>query len=40
MAQNIYDEPGFFGGYSRLERSVHGLAGAAEWPVLGPCCPP
>ncbi|MBN9077064.1 MAG: SAM-dependent methyltransferase [Rhizobiales bacterium 65-79] len=34
MAQNIYDEPGFFGGYSRLERSVHGLAGAAEWPVL------
>ena len=34
MAQNIYDEPGFFGGYSQLGRSVHGLAGAPEWPML------
>jgi SAM-dependent methyltransferase len=34
MAQNIYDEPSFFGGYSQLDRSVHGLAGAAEWPAL------
>ncbi|MGN6466729.1 MAG: SAM-dependent methyltransferase, partial [Rhizobiaceae bacterium] len=34
MAQNIYDDVGFFAGYSGLDRSVHGLAGAAEWPVL------
>jgi SAM-dependent methyltransferase len=34
MAQNIYDEPGFFEGYSRLGRSIEGLAGAAEWPAL------
>ena len=31
MAQNIYDQPAFFEGYSSLPRSVHGLAGAAEW---------
>lgn len=34
MAQNIYDQPGFFSGYSRLGRQVHGLAGAAEWPTV------
>lgn len=34
MTQNIYDNPDFFAGYSRLGRSVHGLDGAAEWPVL------
>lgn len=34
MTQNIYDDPNFNAGYSRLERSVHGLDGAAEWPVL------
>lgn len=34
MAQNIYDTPEFFEGYSRLGRSVYGLAGAAEWPVI------
>ncbi|TXL72672.1 class I SAM-dependent methyltransferase [Vineibacter terrae] len=34
MAQNIYDQPDFFAGYSRLGRSVHGLAGAAEWPAI------
>lgn len=34
MAQNIYDEPAFFDGYSRLVRSVQGLAGAPEWPAL------
>lgn len=34
MAQNIYDDPDFFRGYSQLERSVAGLAGAAEWPAL------
>lgn len=31
MAQNIYDDPSFFEGYSKLERSTQGLAGAAEW---------
>lgn len=31
MAQNIYDQPAFFEGYSSLPRSVHGLEGAAEW---------
>ena len=31
---NIYDDPTFFAGYSRLDRSVFGLAGAAEWPAL------
>ncbi len=34
MAQNIYDNPEFFAGYSRLGRSVHGLDGAAEWPAI------
>jgi ubiquinone/menaquinone biosynthesis C-methylase UbiE len=34
MAQNIYDTPEFFAGYQRLNRSVHGLDGAPEWPAL------
>jgi SAM-dependent methyltransferase len=34
MTQNIYDDPEFFAGYSRLGRSVEGLEGAAEWPAL------
>ena len=34
MTQNIYDNPEFFAGYSRLGRSVEGLQGAAEWPAL------
>jgi SAM-dependent methyltransferase len=34
MAQNIYDRPDFFAGYSRLDRSVRGLEGAPEWPTL------
>ena len=34
MAQNIYDQPDFFEGYSQLGRSVEGLAGMAEWPAL------
>ena len=34
MAQNIYDKPEFFTGYSQLGRSLHGLAGAAEWPAI------
>ncbi|KWI55401.1 SAM-dependent methyltransferase [Burkholderia pseudomultivorans] len=34
MNRNIYDDPAFFDGYSRLSRSVHGLDGAPEWPAL------
>jgi SAM-dependent methyltransferase len=34
MTQNIYDNEEFFAGYSRLPRSIHGLDGAPEWPVL------
>ncbi|WP_153100297.1 class I SAM-dependent methyltransferase [Paraburkholderia hayleyella] len=34
MTQNIYDDPAFFSGYSKLKRSIEGLAGAAEWPAL------
>jgi 2-polyprenyl-3-methyl-5-hydroxy-6-metoxy-1,4-benzoquinol methylase len=34
MTQNIYDNPAFFEGYSKLVRSVQGLAGAPEWPAL------
>jgi ubiquinone/menaquinone biosynthesis C-methylase UbiE len=34
MTQNIYDDDGFFEGYSRLPRSVEGLDAAPEWPAL------
>ncbi len=34
MAQNIYDDPTFFAGYTQLPRQVHGLAAAPEWPAL------
>lgn len=34
MAQNIYDNPNFFVGYSQLPRQVKGLAGAPEWPAI------
>jgi SAM-dependent methyltransferase len=34
VAQNIYDQPGFFAGYSQFRRSLEGLAGAPEWPTL------
>jgi SAM-dependent methyltransferase len=34
VSQNIYDDPTFFAGYSRLRRSIEGLDGAAEWPAL------
>ena len=34
MAQNIYDQPEFFAGYSQLRRSIHGLEGAPEWPAI------
>ena len=34
MTQNVYDNPEFFAGYSRLPRSRDGLEGAPEWPAL------
>jgi SAM-dependent methyltransferase len=34
MTQNIYDDPGFFAGYSQLPRSLKGLDGAPEWADL------
>jgi SAM-dependent methyltransferase len=34
MTQNIYDDEGFFTGYSRLPRSIHGLDMMPEWPTL------
>ncbi|MET0387591.1 MAG: methyltransferase domain-containing protein [Polyangiales bacterium] len=34
MAQNIYDDPTFFEGYSSLPRSERGLDAAPEWPAL------
>ena len=34
MTQNIYDDSAFFDAYGRLERSIHGLDGAPEWPAL------
>jgi SAM-dependent methyltransferase len=34
MAQNIYDNPEFFAGYTQLPRQVGGLAGAPEWPAI------
>lgn len=34
MAQNIYDNNDFLQQYSQMDRSVHGLAGAPEWPSL------
>ena len=40
MAQNIYDDPGFFDAYSGLARSQAGLDGAPEWPLLQAMLPP
>lgn len=34
MAQNIYDNPEFFAGYSQLPRQIRGLDGAPEWPAI------
>lgn len=34
MTQNIYDDEEFFAEYCKLERSIRGLDGAAEWPAL------
>ncbi len=40
MPQNIYDDGDFFGAYLELDRSVHGLDGAPEWPALRNLLPP
>ena len=40
MAQNIYDDPAFFAGYSAFPRSREGLAGTSEWPALRALLPP
>lgn len=40
MAQNIYDNPDFFNGYSQLPRQVLGLEGAPEWPAIQTLLPP
>lgn len=40
MAQNIYDDPKFFSGYSQLPRQVRGLAGAPEWSIIEGTLPP
>lgn len=34
MPENKYDDPRFFEKYSQMDRSVHGLEGAGEWPAL------
>ncbi len=34
MSRNIYDDAGFFAGYSQLPRSREGLSGAPEWPAV------
>lgn len=34
MAQNIYDHPEFFAGYSQLPRQTIGLDGAPEWSAV------
>jgi SAM-dependent methyltransferase len=40
VTQNIYDDAGFFAGYSQLRRSIDGLAAAPEWPTLQSMLPP
>lgn len=34
MKQNKYDDDTFFAKYDKMPRSLHGLNGAAEWPVF------
>ncbi len=34
MKQSIYDDPAFFAKYSDMERSIHGLEAAGEWPAF------
>ncbi len=36
----MYDDPEFFAAYAQLDRSVHGLDGAPEWPALRAMLPP
>jgi SAM-dependent methyltransferase len=40
MAQNIYDDPRFFAGFSQLPRSIHGLDSMPEWLAMRPLLPP
>lgn len=40
MAQNIYDDPAFFSGYTQYPRQVIGLDGATEWPLVRAMLPP
>lgn len=40
MAQNVYDDEGFFAAYGQLPRSVDGLDAAPEWPALRAMLPP
>lgn len=40
MAQNIYDNPVFFEGYSQLARQRLGLDSAPEWPLVRSMLPP
>ena len=40
MKENKYDDPTFFGKYSRMPRSKEGLAAAGEWHVLRRMLPP
>ncbi|MCM5553959.1 bifunctional 2-polyprenyl-6-hydroxyphenol methylase/3-demethylubiquinol 3-O-methyltransferase UbiG [Pleomorphomonas sp. NRK KF1] len=40
MAQNIYDDPAFFSGYTQYPRQVIGLDGATEWPTVRAMLPP
>jgi SAM-dependent methyltransferase len=39
LAQNIYDDPAFFAGYSQIARSRLGLPGAPEWPEVAAMLP-
>ena len=39
LAQNIYDTPDFFDGYSRMDRSVRGLDGGPNGRLCARCCP-
>src|SRR5690625_3678832 len=34
MKENKYDDPNFFSAYANMTRSVKGLDGAGEWPLL------
>src|ERR671932_1350226 len=40
MAQNVYDDEGFFAAYASMPRSVHGPDAAGEWPAVRSMLPP